>query len=372
MHLLSVLVFAIGTLSTTQAGLRGTSPSVEMDDQKIRRLDLQSFGGNPTNRYPLNRCEGDCDNDGQCKNNLICFQRKEYELVPGCSGGMQDGSRTDYCINPDDLNSPDTPQPMPSPTPQPVAPAPTGNSGGRPDLQSFGASPPGNRFPLGECEGDCDSDSDCASGLKCFMRDNFDPVPGCNGFDASRTDYCVKRNPSSPTPPSPTPPSPTPPSPTPPSPTPAAGLSDFRLKLYWEFGYFWQEETFEREWCMQCRNNGCNYGNKIYITACSGNNQRFDFVPVDNTYILIQLHGTNLCFERDFKDIFLFNCDASNDRQLWFEKAGSFSGSRFEISPKTLSNHCITQRHHPKEDEEVELEPCSQARDGETSYWNRY
>jgi hypothetical protein len=33
---------------------------------------------------------------------------------------------------------------------------------------------------------------------------------------------------------------------------------------------------------------------------------------------------------------------------------------------------CITQRHHPKAGEEVELESCSLARTSDTSKWNRY
>ena len=34
---------------------------------------------------------------------------------------------------------------------------------------------------LSLCEGDCDNDNQCASGLVCFQRDgNVDNVPGCN------------------------------------------------------------------------------------------------------------------------------------------------------------------------------------------------
>ena len=31
------------------------------------------------------------------------------------------------------------------------------------------------------CQGDCDSDSDCASGLRCFQRYSYIAVPGCTG-----------------------------------------------------------------------------------------------------------------------------------------------------------------------------------------------
>ena len=30
------------------------------------------------------------------------------------------------------------------------------------------------------CEGDCDTDADCAGFLKCFQRDDLDAVPGCS------------------------------------------------------------------------------------------------------------------------------------------------------------------------------------------------
>ena len=49
---------------------------------------------------------------------------------------------------------------------------------------------PAEAFPLGVCEGDCDRDSDCAEGLKCFQRDGYTEVPGCDGLGNSGTDYC--------------------------------------------------------------------------------------------------------------------------------------------------------------------------------------
>jgi len=43
------------------------------------------------------------------------------------------------------------------------------------------------------CTGDCDTDSDCSSGLKCFQRDDSTPVPGCaigGEGDLPVGDYC--------------------------------------------------------------------------------------------------------------------------------------------------------------------------------------
>ncbi len=48
-------------------------------------------------------------------------------------------------------------------------------------------------FRLGLCEGDCDSDSDCATGLKCFQRNTNGPTPpGCAGTPSSNADYCIQ------------------------------------------------------------------------------------------------------------------------------------------------------------------------------------
>ena len=55
-------------------------------------------------------------------------------------------------------------------------------------------SPPTLRPRLGECKGDCDDDGDCQSGLYCYQRDPYEPIPGCDGVgesDGSRTDYCT-------------------------------------------------------------------------------------------------------------------------------------------------------------------------------------
>eukprot|EP00980_Cylindrotheca_fusiformis_P025931 scaffold14920_cov63-Cylindrotheca_fusiformis.AAC.4 len=119
----------------------------------------------------LGRCEGDCDHDSDCAGNLVCFQRSANDAVPGCVGGKDDSSRTDYCIRPTDLNHP--------------------ISDNDPHLSYIGQTP-----WLGLCQGDCDHDEDCGSDLVCFQRDANEEVPGCSGggSDASRTDYCVEND----------------------------------------------------------------------------------------------------------------------------------------------------------------------------------
>ncbi|KAI2506108.1 hypothetical protein MHU86_8339 [Fragilaria crotonensis] len=50
---------------------------------------------------PCGECEGDCDTDSHCEGNLVCFQKDEDVPVPGCRG--TDNSRTDYCVDPQNL-----------------------------------------------------------------------------------------------------------------------------------------------------------------------------------------------------------------------------------------------------------------------------
>ena len=50
---------------------------------------------------------------------------------------------------------------------------------------------PRGRGKLKECEADCDSNRDCASGLKCFQRRGNENVPGCEGRPVRGADYCI-------------------------------------------------------------------------------------------------------------------------------------------------------------------------------------
>ena len=67
------------------------------------------------------------------------------------------------------------------------------NNNGDPDLNFKGSDP--SQTPLGRCEGDCDDDNDCQGSLICFEKDKNEfngHVPGCNGRDTSRNDYCIR------------------------------------------------------------------------------------------------------------------------------------------------------------------------------------
>jgi len=153
---------------------------------KVYKYDLYEMSELPRNKnmgnndktsgvFPLGECQGDCDNDDECQDGLICMQRSGDEPVPGCSGGT---TGWDYCYNP--IIPPDNTLPV---------------------LTDAGNDrKPPEAFPLGNCEGDCDRDSDCQEGLVCFQRHRHDPVPGCAGAGTRGWDYCVEPDAPVPTP----------------------------------------------------------------------------------------------------------------------------------------------------------------------------
>jgi hypothetical protein len=135
---------------------------------EVEQLSLPPLvdkGKDPT--VVLEKCEGDCDEDTDCKPGLKCFHRQNgYTFVPGCSG--LGGKNTDYCF---DEGNPDLP-----------------------DLSivegSWKQNLPSGQERLDLCQGDCDMDSECKGEYVCFQRDDETPVPGCSGKGERERDYC--------------------------------------------------------------------------------------------------------------------------------------------------------------------------------------
>mmetsp|Transcript_25296 Transcript_25296/g.50648 ORF Transcript_25296/g.50648 Transcript_25296/m.50648 type:complete len:889 (+) Transcript_25296:36-2702(+) len=153
---------AILILSTSFLGSSITAADSTTAQRRLQLPPLQqtfSARGAPPN--PLPNCHGDCDNDSHCAGDLVCFQRFGYEEVPGCSGsGFR---KVDFC-----------------------AERPTENT-----LWMKGNNGrPSSSFPLGLCEGDCDTDAECGPGLVCEYRDGDEPIPGCIGDAVPGEDYC--------------------------------------------------------------------------------------------------------------------------------------------------------------------------------------
>jgi hypothetical protein len=168
---------------------------ISKESQLVRPspIPIDDFGGNPdAKKFPLQLCQGDCDFTEDCAIGLICHRREANEAAPGCIGGEDSDSSSDFCVfdafgpgyNPVTDAPTLSPTKTNSPTITPLPPQP---------VVDFGGSPPLTAFPLQRCQGDCDLDDECAEGLICFQRGASEAVPGCIGGEANTmmTDYCI-------------------------------------------------------------------------------------------------------------------------------------------------------------------------------------
>ena len=98
---------------------------------------------------PCTMCQGACKSDNQCQGNLKCVKHHGNKTVPGCFGPGLNG--TDYCYNISSKSNNTS----------------AGSGEGGKTLKIVGCS---TAAPCGLCEGDCDSDDDCAGSLICEMK----------------------------------------------------------------------------------------------------------------------------------------------------------------------------------------------------------
>ena len=119
----------------------------------------------------------------------------------------------------------------------------------------------------------------------------------------------------------------------------------------------------------------------MYINQCNENDvrQRFSFVPVSSDEVLIQaarMDGEleDRCFHRENRKIKLQPCNQALHNQRWFSIRGGFNEARFELSQKTLADHCVSQDHHPKFAEVLRMHDCEKTRGPNhlSSWWNVY
>jgi len=112
---------------------------------------------------PCEQCYGDCDEDSDCVDQLICYHRSGFEPIPGCKGIGRGGN--DYCT-----------------IPSPSNPSTLTNT-------SFCSQ----TDPCGSCTDNCTSDEECYGDLMCYRRDgSMEPVPGCIGTGTSGFNYCTE------------------------------------------------------------------------------------------------------------------------------------------------------------------------------------
>jgi hypothetical protein len=112
----------------------------------------------------------------------------------------------------------------------------------------------------------------------------------------------------------------------------------------------------------------------VYIARCdSDSRQIFSIYPLaGGTQYLVGVYKENKCLERLEYSVILQDCDELNPLQRFWLPRGTIGSKRFELSPITMNSHCLSQAHHPKSGEVVELFKCSQSRAVLTSFWEVY
>lgn len=149
----------------------------------------------------------------------------------------------------------------------------------------------------------------------------------------------------------------------------------FRLKLYWETGYYWQEITTEKFWCMACPSGKeCTRNSKMELRDCKNkSNQDAQFVATKiKKGHQFRVTNTNLCLtkRRRGSAILLKPCNAKNKWQVF--TGFKPDGSRFDLKPSSSSKRCLSQHHHPKRGEIIYAESCFKAHTFDTGYWVAY
>eukprot|EP00980_Cylindrotheca_fusiformis_P013868 scaffold3598_cov115-Cylindrotheca_fusiformis.AAC.4 len=173
---------------------------------------------------------------------------------------------------------------------------------------------------------------------------------------------------------------------------------DFKIRLFWQIGYYWQESWDEAWFCMECtkcdsyganegkdygceqRGNGkstnCGEGDLFWVHRCNGRGSKFNIVDNGDRGIQVRLADTNLCMGR-FGSRFLkaVKCDRKDRSQQW---APINTLSKFELRSLEEKGRpedeaqCVSQQHHPKYEEMLALHECKVSRIYETRYWEEY
>ena len=179
--------------STTNAPSMSSSPSFSPSASPSFEDYLVLVNWDPF--APLEHCQGDCDKDEDCEENMVCyFDPTGSGIVPGCGPNYGlDYQIANFCI----YRVTEVPSQAPSqyqterPTKKPsVSLSPSFSD----NLDLVGWDPVD---PLEHCQGDCDKDEDCAGNMVCYFdTTGSGSAPGCGpnyGLDYQIANFCVYR-----------------------------------------------------------------------------------------------------------------------------------------------------------------------------------
>ena len=149
-----------------------------------------TFVGNNTKYiFTIGLCQGNCDEDMDCLDDIICYKYIGFGAVTWYRG--TDKKVVEYCIYVP--LHPATDGHMTSTLVNGSIEGPTrfhsDGSGGM-YLIIIGTNNNGIH-PIGLCQGDNDEYTDCLDYLICHQRDCFEPVPVCYGSGKKTADHCI-------------------------------------------------------------------------------------------------------------------------------------------------------------------------------------
>ena len=126
--------------------------------------------------------------------------------------------------------------------------------------------------------------------------------------------------------------------------------------------------------------SNCRENDLFWIKDCRSRGTRFNVIQRkdkrgrDIGYQL-KLDGRNLCIERINVHLVAKRCDSDERDQLW---TGWHDMDKFELRPAKMKNWsereaiCVSQLHHPKDEELIGMHNCRLNRIYETLYWEEY
>jgi hypothetical protein len=151
----------------------------------------------------------------------------------------------------------------------------------------------------------------------------------------------------------------------------------FHLKMYHEESkdYCWQGEWEDRRWCMDCEGSKCSRGDIIEVRTCERSNQLdqqfvYEDIPGSGGGRIRPYYNQDLCFMRrssSSRTVYLDWCKEDYDDDEIF--LGFDFDKEFELIPKTLSDHCLTQEHYPRSGEKIFADDCENACNVGTCLW---
>ena len=141
----------------------------------------------------------------------------------------------------------------------------------------------------------------------------------------------------------------------------------FHIKLYFGKGYQWQEQYDDLNMCLESKyreEKAEGREEPLQLYKCDEDEERQRFVAVGSTIRLDERRTLCLTYI-DVRKIELHKCTNSIYQQWERLQADG----KFRLSPVTDHRRCMTNHHHPRNEERIYLEWCEIAEDGDTLYW---